>query len=324
MNTQSPGRWRLGIGLSLLAALMPAASAQDSFPSKTLRIVVPSAPGGALDLGARLIAQKMGERLGQSVIVDNRPGADSLLGTRLVKNAPPDGYTLLAHTSTLTLLPSFKANLDVDVLRDFAPIGPAQRSPSVIAVGAEMKVRNFEELRQLNRQQQITYASAGVGSTGHICAAALGLQQQMNLMHVPYKGAAAAMPDVASGRVGLTCAGLGGVAPYLQTGHMRVLGVTDAKRMASAPELPTLKEQGIDFSYTFWLGLLAPAGTPKATVDKLSAALRFAAKDKEVRARFAESGAETWTSTPEQFREHLARELADTAALVKALNIAKE
>lgn len=310
--------------LLIVGGLLPVAQAQDAFPSRPVRIIVPSAPGGALDLAARVLAQKMGDKLGQSVIVDNRPGADSVLGIRLVKDAPADGYTILAHTSTMTALPAFKLNPGFDLVKDFAPIGPAQRSPNVIAVSAELNVRNAGDFIKLARMQKVTYGSAGIGSTNHICGASLGHKQKLDLMHVPYKGAALALPDIAAGRVTAICSGYGGVAPYLKSGKMRVIGVTDDKRLPAIADVPTLKEQGVDFNYSFWMGLLAPVGTPRPVVLKLAEALRFAAEDKDVRARFAESGAQSWTATPEEFHDYLAKELADTAALVQTLNIPKE
>ena len=304
--------------------LAAGANAQELFPSRPVKIIVPSAPGGALDLAARLIAQKMGDKLGQSVIVDNRPGADSVLGIRLVKDAQPDGYTLLAHTSTMTALPAFKLTPGFDLLKDFAPIGPAQRSPNVIAVSSELNVRNAAEFIKLAQTQRVTYGSAGVGSTNHICGAAFAQKEKLDLMHVPYKGAALALPDIAAGRVTAICTGYGGVAPYVKSGKMRVIGVTDDKRLAALADRPTLREQGVDFSYSFWMGLLAPAGTPRPVVLKLADALRYAAEDKDIRAKFAETGAVTWTSSPEEFRDYLGKELADTAALVHTLNISKE
>ncbi|HYF17674.1 MAG TPA: tripartite tricarboxylate transporter substrate binding protein [Ramlibacter sp.] len=316
--------WLATFALTLAGGLPPIASAQDTFPNRPVRIIVPSAPGGALDLAARLVAQRMADKLGQSVVVDNRPGADSLLGIRLVKDAPPDGYTILAHTSTMTALPAFKLNPGFDLLKDFLPIGPAQRSPNVIAVSADLNVRTADEFLKLARAQQVTYGSAGLGSTNHICGASFGQQQKLALMHVPYKGAALALPDIAAGRVTAICSGYGGVAPYVKSGKMRVIGVTDDKRMAAIADVPTLKEQGVDFSYSFWMGLLAPAGTPRPVLARLAEALRFAAEDKDIRGRFAETGAIAWTASPEEFRDHLAKELADTAALVRTLNIPKE
>jgi tripartite-type tricarboxylate transporter receptor subunit TctC len=316
--------WLAACALAVAGGLPAAAHAQDTFPTRPVRIIVPSAPGGALDLAARLVAQKMGDKLGQSVIVDNRPGADSVLGIRLVKDAPADGYTILAHTSTMTALPAFKLNPGFDLQKDFAPIGPAQRSPNVIAVSSELNVRNADQFMKFAHTQRVTYGSAGIGSTNHICGASFGQRQKLDLMHVPYKGAALALPDIAAGRVTAICSGYGGVAPYLKSGKMRVIGVTDDKRLPAIADVPTLKEQGVDFTYSFWMGLLAPAGTPRAVVLKLADALRFAAEDKDIRAKFAESGAQPWTATPEEFRDYLAKELADTAALVQTLNIPKE
>jgi tripartite-type tricarboxylate transporter receptor subunit TctC len=318
-------RGLLAVGALIVAGGLPAGSyAQDGFPNRLVRIIVPSAAGGALDIAARLVAQKMGEKLGQTVIVENRPGADSVLGIRLVKDAPADGYTILAHTSTITALPAFKLNAGFDLLKDFAPIGPAQRQPNLLAVSSELPVRSMGEFIKLAKTQKLSYGSAGVGSTTHICIAALGHKYKLDLMHVPYKGAALALPDVVAGRVTAICSAYGGVAPYVKSGKLRVIGIADDRRLSSLADVPTLKEQDVDFNYSFWMGLLAPAATPRPVVLKLAEALRFAAEDVQVRAQFAEGGAQPWVTTPEEFRDYLAKELTDTASLVQALQIPKE
>lgn len=310
--------------LTLTFALPGPTRANDAFPSRPIRLVVPSAPGGALDVNARLLALKMGERLGQPVVVDNKPGADSLLGTRLAKDAPADGYTLVAHTSTLTALPALKTATGFDLAKDFIPIGPMLRAPQLMVVSGEQPMRNLRDFITAAKTQKLSYASAGTGTTLHLGAAMFLLQQRAELLHVPYKGAGVALPDVAAGRVTMMFGGYSGVAPYLQSGKLRALGVTSHQRLSAAPGVPTFAEQGVDYQYTFWVGVLAPAGTPAPVVKKLSEAIQFAVQSKEVRDRVLADGSEPWWVPPEEFARYLAQEASTTAKLVSDLGIAKE
>jgi tripartite-type tricarboxylate transporter receptor subunit TctC len=318
--------WRFG-AVAVLSACALAVLAQDAhtqFPTRPIRIIVPSAAGGALDAATRLLAAIMESRLGQSIIIDNRPGGDSLLGIRVAKDAPADEYTLLAHTSTMMALPALKQDPGFDMFRDFMPVGAAQRAPNVLAVSADLGIKDLAEFIRRAKTEKFSYGSAGVGSTLHINGAMFGLREGVDMMHVPYKGSAAAMPDVVAGRVTAIFGGLSGLAPYLESGKMRALAVTGDKRLEALPEVRTLQEQGVNFTYTYWLGLFAPAKTPRPVVQKLSEALISATESREVRERFAADGASVWRTTAEEFSRHLQIEVKLTADLIQTLKIAKE
>lgn len=311
------------LGLLALTFMLPVHAA-EAYPAKAIRIVVPSVAGGALDSTVRLIAPKLAEKLGGTVIVDNRPGAGGALGIRLVKDAPADGYTLLAQTNSLTALPAMNANPGYDVVRDFSPIGTILQAPNIMAVGAAQPFRNVNELISAARTKNLSYATAGLGSPLHLNGALFAEKRGLSLLHVPYKGSALAYPDVASGVVTMTFGGYAGIAPYLQSGKMRALAVTSPMRLPALPDVPTLGEQGVALNYSFWVGLLAPAGTPDAVVRTLSDALRGVLRMEEVRSRFHNDGALTWETTPADFSTYLAKEVVEIEDLARKLKIVKE
>jgi tripartite-type tricarboxylate transporter receptor subunit TctC len=300
--------------------------AADPYPARPIRIVVPAAPGGGLDIATRLIAQKMAERLKQTVVVDNRAGADTLLGTRLVKDAIPDGYTILAQANGFTALPALRLEPGYDPIKDFTAIGVMVRSPQVMLAAPSQPDRTVADFvaRAKANPGELNYASAGVGGPPHLGAALFFHSAGLQVTHVPYKGNGAALPDVAAGRVETIFGAYTGGAPYIQGGRLRALGVTGNKRLAVLPDVPTFKEQGIDFSYYFWLGLLAPAGTPKAVVAQLADALRYATASKELEERIRAEGSEVVSSSPDQFQEYLVKETAQMTKLMQDLKIVKE
>lgn len=313
---------------ALVIALSAAsiAHAADPFPTKPIRIIVPAAPGGALDITTRLVAQKMGERLGQTVLVENRPGAESMLGTRQAKDAPADGYTLMSHSSALAALPALKVDPGYDPVKHFTAIGPLLRAAQVMYVGGSEPDKTVPEFIARAKAQpgKLTNAHGGVGSPQHLGAAQFTQQARLDVVGVPYKGTGAALPDVAGGRVTSTFAGYAGGAPYLQSGKLRPIGVTGNQRLVALPDVPTFKEQGIDFTYYFWLGLFAPAGTPRDVVLKLADALSFATSDKDLTERFRKEGSEAMPATPDEFNAYVAKDVADMARLMRELKIQKE
>ncbi|RTZ45475.1 tripartite tricarboxylate transporter substrate binding protein [Candidimonas sp. SYP-B2681] len=311
-------------GLVGLALNVTSPAWADSFPSKQIRVVVPSEPGGALDLATRVVVEKMSEKLGQPIVVENLSGANSLIGTRAVKRARPDGYTLLAHTSTLTALPAMQADPGFDLARDFIGVGPMLRAPKVMIVSGEQQSANLKDFISHAKGSTLSYGSAGSGSTLHLSAARFLRGEKLDSIHIPYKGSAAAMPDVAAGRVSMMLSGYAGAIPYIQSGKLRVLGVTSDRRLAAAPDVPTFKEQGVDFSYYYWVGLLAPTGTPDTVVQRLSDAVQYATQSAEVRDRVRADGGELWNASPEEFTRYINKEAAETAALVSDLKIAKQ
>lgn len=266
------------LGLALGGLPGSAHAASDPYPSEPVVIVVPASPGGALDLTTRLLAPKIEEVLGQTVIVENRVGGESIIGTRKVGDANPDGYTILAHANTFIATPQFKQDPPYDPIDGFRGLGIALLSGQVIYTGADQPDADATELvaRAGTNPGVVTYAHGGSGSPMQMSALQFSQEQHLDMREVPYKGTGPAMPDVATGRVDIIMAGYAGGQPFLESGAMRALGVTSDERMPALPDVPTLKEQGIDFSYYYWLGFFAPAGTPDDVVEKLNAAIRQA------------------------------------------------
>lgn len=316
-------------GMCALAAAFVCAStacAADPFPSKPVRIVVPSSPGGALDITTRLVAQKMSEKLGQSVIVDNRAGGDTLLGTRLVKAAAPDGYTILAQANGFAAMPAIKTDPGFDPLKDFVAIGTMLRSPLVMYVGSDQPDHSVRELiaRAKANPGRLSYAHGGVASPPHSSAAQFVQQTGIDVLVVPYKGVGNALPDVAAGRVTMIVAGYSGGLPYIQSGKLRPLAVTGTKRIPALPNVPTWQEQGVNFSYSLWLGLLAPAGTPKDVVHRLAEALKYATGSREINERLRAEGLEAMPASPDEFQDQLAKETTQMERLMRDLKIEKD
>ncbi|MDO9437058.1 tripartite tricarboxylate transporter substrate binding protein [Hydrogenophaga sp.] len=307
------------------ACLVHGHAAADTYPSKPIRIVVPSAAGGALDVTARLLAQKMTVTLGQSVIIDNRPGAESLLGVRYAKGVPADGYTLLAHSNAFAAAPALKLEPGYDPVKDFVAIGPLMRAPQLLYVGPEVPDRSVPDLiaRAKAKPGLLTYAHGGRGSPLHLAAVQFSDRVKVNLADVPYKGTGNAMPDVAGGRVTMIFAGYPGGGSYVRGGKLRALGVTGTTRLTALPDVPTFKEQGVDFVAYFWLGLFAPAGTPAPIVNRLAQALSEATTSPDVVEHFRNEGSEAVAATPQEFGATVARDTADFGRLMRDLKIEK-
>jgi tripartite-type tricarboxylate transporter receptor subunit TctC len=310
--------------LSLALAAASSAAAADAFPSHPVRIIVPASPGGALDLTTRLVAAKMSEKLGQTVIVDNRPGGDSILGTRLAKEAPADGYTILATANGFSLLPFLKLDPGYDPLKDFTGLGLMIRSPMVMDVGVNQPERTVKDFIAEAKGGRLTFASGGVGGPPHVAAVMFFQAAGLDVTHVPYKGNGAAMPDVISGRVNTIFDGYISSAAFIKGGKLRPLAVTSAQRMAVMPEVPTFVEQGVDYTYTLWLGLVMRAGTPQDAVQKLSEALKYATSSKELDERFRSEGSDPSFVTPNEFNDYLTKEVAQMGKLASELRLPKE
>ncbi|WPB55914.1 tripartite tricarboxylate transporter substrate binding protein [Xylophilus sp. GOD-11R] len=322
------------LGLAALAAaclLLPSAGVQaaasqggEQYPAKPIRMVVSSASGGALDIVTRLVSLKLGEYLGQPVVVENRPGADTLVATRYVKDAPADGYTVLAQANGFTILPELNLNPGYDPLADFRGIGMMTRSPQVMVIGGEEPGRNLQEFIARARIEKLSFASGGLGAPPHISALLFLKSQNLDLTNVLYKGTGAAYPDLVAGRVSMMFGGYSGLVPYLQSGKLRPLAVSSTRRIAALRDVPTFVEQGVDYTYTLWLGLVVRSGTPPAVVARLSDALRHALADKSLKERFAAEGADTTFMKPQEFDAYLAREVADMKKLAAEQNMVKQ
>ncbi|UUZ77214.1 tripartite tricarboxylate transporter substrate binding protein [Polaromonas sp. P1(28)-13] len=311
--------------LALLSA--QAAVAADAFPARPIRILVNTAPGGLTDVTTRLVAQKMSEILKQTVFVENRAGGDGLIGIRALKAAPADGYILLASAGTMAFQMAVKQDPGYDLLKDFTGIGSMGRSPFLMVAEPKQPYKNLAELVAAAKANPnaIAYASAGVGTAPHLATEMFMQQAGIKMMHVPYKGNGAAMPDVMAGRVATIFEAYASSSAKIKAGQLKVLAVSSTARIAALPDVPTFSEQGVpNYSYYTWLGLVAPAGTPKVVVQRLSEALRAATADKSVQDRYREDGLETMDMTSEQFNQFMEREIKQASKLVTDLGIPKQ
>ena len=303
------------------------AHAQEKYPSRPIRVIVPSVAGGGTDISERMIAPKMSEYLGQSVVVENRAGAASIIGSDLVAHAAPDGYTLLMGISTLTINPSIHTKLPYDTVRDFAPVSLVVTLPNVLVVHPSLPVKSVKELIAFARVRpgQLNYASAGVGSSLHLSMALFMSMAKLRMTHVPYKGSAPALVDMLAGQIEVMTGTMITVIPYVRDGRLRALGVTSLKRAAVAPELPTIAEAGLPgYEAVQWYGLLAPGATPREIIAKLNEAVAHATHDAAVRKRFLDDGVEPVGSTPEEFVALIRSDTAKWARVVKDANIKAE
>jgi len=314
------------LALLVLALCTACAIAADPFPNKPIRIVVNTAPGGLTDIMTRSVGQKMGERLGQSVIIENKAGADGLLGIRYVKNQPADGYTLLGTAGTVAIQPAVKLDPGYDLVKDFTGVGPMVRAPVMLVEGMSQPDKTLADFiaRAKATPDQLSYGSAGVGTTTHLGAALFLQQAGIKVMHVPYKGNGAAMADVMAGRVTMIFEAYGSGVGKVKGGQLKALAVSSTKRLPGLPDVPTFAEQGLpDYSFNLWLGLLAPAGMPKEVLAKLSDALHFALNSKEIKDRMLEGGSEPMIMSPDEFNDFIKRDTVQIQKVISDLGIPK-
>jgi len=289
---------------------------------------VPFAPGGVTDTSGRLIAERLSQRLGQQVVVENRPGASGNIGTQQVAAAPPDGYTLvLGFDGTLVINPHVFAKVPFDTLKDFAPIGKIGDATLILAAHPGVPARTLAEVIELSKKQAggLAYGTAGNGSTPHVAGELLKQRTGANLLHVPYKGGGQAMTDVLGGNLPLVYTAVAGALQYVKSGKLTAIAVSSSRRSASLPEVPTFIESGIaDFEASSWVGILAPARTPRTVVDKLNRELNALLTSPDIVERLNVLGIAATPGTPEQFGEQLARDLARYGKVVQAAGIRAE
>jgi tripartite-type tricarboxylate transporter receptor subunit TctC len=313
------------LAVATLVTAYSAALPAQGFPSKPVRIVVPFAPGGNVDLVVRGIAPRLSEVLGQQVIADNRPGSSGLLGTHIVAKAPPDGHTLLAMANTFAVVPSIISNPGYDPVRDFAGVSQTCLVPQVLVVNRSLPVRSLKELVALARSRpgEMSYASAGVGGTGHMAAELFNRHAGLKMLHVPYKGNAQAIVDVISGQVTMMFDQVSTSAPHIRAGKLKPLAVTSLRRSPLFPDLPTIDESGVrGFEDITFNGLVAPAGTPSDVLARLNAAVAKAVAAPQPRGRFLELGVElTASASPEAFMEYIRAEFVKKAKLAREAGI---
>ena len=311
--------------LLTLAAMVSPVGAAEQFPTRPIRVIVPYAPGGNVDISARIIAPPLGEVLGQTIVVDNRPGAGGNLGASLVAKATPDGYTLLVGSSgPLSVNPVIFKSLPYDTLKDFAPISTVQAVPLVVLAGPKSNIISIADIiaAAKARPGKLTMASAGAGTTNHFAIELFAHMANVKLLHVPYKGSGPALSELLGGQVETMIDQLAASIGYVRDGRLKVLAVTTQQRAAALPNVPTLEELGYKgYQASTLLGLLAPAGTPKPVVAKLNAGVRKIMDNNTVAERFRGLGANPGASSPEEFTARIRDELEQWRSLVKQLNL---
>jgi tripartite-type tricarboxylate transporter receptor subunit TctC len=321
-------RLRIILKLTLLAPCMCAAAAyaqpKDPWPARPVRIVVPQTPGASTDLTARLIAQKLSPVLGQPVIVENRPGAGSIVGTELVAKATPDGHTLLVVASSITLNPILHKNLPFDPQRDLAPITQLSSFPNMLVVYPGLPVKTMQDLVALAKSKPgaLNYGSAGTATGTHLSAELFKYMTGTDMVHVPYKGGGAAMPALLGGQVQLMFSTTVTAMPHVRAGKLRAVAVTSGKRWPTLPEIPTIAESGVPgYDHTPWNGFLAPAKTPRPVIARLNEEVAKILHAPETRAVFTNDGAEPVGNKPEEFAAIIKSETAKWTKVVKAAGI---
>lgn len=305
--------------------VMPAAA--QTYPSKPVRLIAASSPGSAVDIVGRIVAQKLGERLGQQVVVDNRAGAGGNLGAEIAAKAAPDGYTLFMGTPAQTINPGLYRTLNYDLVRDFAPVSLLTTGHYSIVVHPSLPVKSVRELIALARARpaQLFYASAGNGNATHLAAALFSSMAHVEFVHVPYKGTGPALTDLIGGQVQLMFPNLTAALPYVKTGRLRALAVTGEKRSPAAPELPTVMEAGVPgYRVISWFGILLPAGAPRELITRLNSELVQVMRAPDIRERLATDGAEPTFSTPEKFGDFIRAEIAQWSKVIRDAKIAPE
>ena len=316
------------IQLLFAFAIAPGVHAQDRFPSKSLRIIVPVPPGGNLDAVTRAVAERLSVGLGQAVVVENRTGASSTVGSRFVAQSPADGYTLLAMANTFVSTPAVMPGAGYDPVAEFVGVGMMVRVPNVVVVPANSPTQTMAELiaRAKARPGEITYATAGAGSVGHMAAERFSRHVGLQLVHIPYKGNAPALVDMVGGRVAMMFDQVSTSGGHIKAGRLRALGVTTLTRSSVLPDVPTLDEAGVKgFEDYTWNGLAAPAGTPREVLMRLHSDLAKALQSPELRARFAAQGIEvTPSASYEEFTTYIRDEVARNAKLARDANIKVE
>ncbi|TMH89866.1 MAG: tripartite tricarboxylate transporter substrate binding protein [Betaproteobacteria bacterium] len=318
-------RRRGGLAAFFLAALVSSFAYAQTYPSRPIRLIVPFPPGGSTDILARALAQKLSEGLAQSVLIDNRPGAGGSIGSEAAAKAAPDGHTLMmGHLGTLAVNPAIYKNLPYDPVKSFAPVSLMAIVPSVLVVNPRVPAASAAELIAYARANpgKLTYGSAGAGSTSHLTTEYFKLATGTDVLHVPYKGVGPMLTDLISGQLSMGINGAPAVMAHVNSGRLRALAVTGAKRLPSLPQIPTLDESGVKgFDASGWYGIVAPAGTPGGIVAKLNAEIRRIMQTPELRARLDTEGAIPAAGSPEEFAAFIVSEIARWGAVLKRAGI---
>lgn len=304
-----------------LAAALPMTAFCQAWPAKPVRWVVPFSSGGVADIPARIIGQRLSETLGQQVVIENRPGAGGTLGSEAVARAQPDGYSWLVVSNTNVINAALYGKLSYDPVKDFTPVIHFASTPNVLVVHPSFPAKNVKELIEVARKRpkQIFYASSGNGSSQHLFAELFGSLAKTEMEHVPFKGSGPAIAALLGGEVSMSFTGLSAVLPFIRSGKLRALGVTTAKRNAALPDVPAIGETLPGYDATLWLGLLAPASTPREIVNRMNAEIVKALKDPVVRKPLVDGGNDVTGGTPDEFGKLFNAEMVKWARIVKAV-----
>lgn len=320
MNLAPIGRYVFALALAGAACAVLA----QGYPAKPVRIICPAPAGGNADAVARIIGERLSQALGQSFIVDNKPGAAGNIGAELAAGAPADGYTLVEIITANTINATLYPNLKFDLTRDFVPVGLAATLPLILVVRPALPAASVRELIAYAKANpgKLNYASAGSGTGGHLSAELFKRMAQVEMTHVPYKGSTPAVTDLVGGRVDLFFDGMPSALPHVKAGRLRVLAIGTSRRSATIPDVPTVAEAGLPgFDVNLWLGFMAPAGTPPDVVATLNRAINGAVAEPAVRERFARLGLEPYTASPQEFGALVKSEIPKWAEVVKAAGV---
>lgn len=317
-------RRTVAASLAALAAALPFAVAAQAYPNKPIKVIVPFAAGSTTDIIARAISDKMSQSLGQQLVVENKGGASGTIGQAQVATAAPDGYTIMIHSSSHTVSPHTFAKLPFDTLADFVPITPISSTPNVLVISPSKNIKTLKDLLAAARAKpgSMNFASAGQGSATHLNAEKFKLAAKIDAQNIPFKGSAEAVTEVVAGRVDYYFSPIAPVIGQIRNGQLLALAVGSPKRAAALPDVPTTAEAGVPGSeFNFWIGMFAPAKTPKEIVDRLQAEVVKALNTTEVKERFTALGADAWTLKPAEFDAYIREETKANAALVKAAGL---
>ena len=327
--TKSVSAAKLLVGaLGCFLAAAAATAAQPTYPERPIRLIVGQAAGGATDIVARAFAKRLGDELGQTVVVDNRAGAGGIIGTALVATSPPDGYTLLVGTNgPIAISPHITPGIQYDPFRDFAPVALFSEIPFVVVVNASVKANTLGELIALAKAQpgKLNFASSGQAGTPHLCSELLKYLAKIDIVHVPFRGGAPAQADLIAGRVQIYCAGFASLAPHVKAGKLRALAIAAGERSKTMPQTPTAAEAGLrGFEVNAWNGLLAPAKTPKPILDRLYRAVATVMKSPEFQNELRARDVEPLLVGPAEFSAYIRRESEKWGKVIKAGRITAE
>jgi tripartite-type tricarboxylate transporter receptor subunit TctC len=320
--------WKLLFCAAAIASALPGPAHAQTYPTRTVTLVIPFAPGGSNTVVGRAIADKIGELLGEKIVIDNRPGAGGTVGTRAVAKSEPDGYTLLlSFTGTMAIAPSLYKNVGYDPRRDFAPIGMIGNAPNSLVVHPSFPAKTLAEFVAYAKANpgKVNFGSAGAGTVSHITGEYFAASAGIKLVHIPYKGTGPALTDLLGGHIPMAFAPIPASHANVSAGLLRALAVTSTARSSLLPDVPTVAESGFPgFDASLYYGLVAPAGTPRAVIDKLNKALRGALASDEVKKQLGLDGTEITPGTPEAYADYIDKDEKKWSALVKASGVEQE